>query len=433
MAMLDMLLQHGYVGKGDGKTADLTKGEREVLWDRGTVVYVEFAGVTGMEDRMGAMKTLAEEKGLRFVGLRAEEAFDSTLGQKLGRPSASPGGIAVDLSNPSLPLLDLPSASSPASASAPDPLLRLQTLLASLPAPSRPALLAHILSHLLNLAAYSIPNVSHLLLGETSTREAQRVVSGTALGRGWALPLELASATPLLAPNTDSASDPPPTTLDVSAPINPAPAPIPAAPQSITRLKPMKDVTLKEAALYCHLRGIPTVNHRKWTSEAGGGSDARGKGVHTIESLTEAFIAGLDVTHPATVSTINKTGDKLVFNGDSPSLPGPENCCPVCQTPAEPSAQAWKSRTALTSLPGRTKSIESAVPDSTDDHSGSVELAPMLCYSCLTTFTPSSTRKGTDKGQPAYLPQWVAESVRKREVPREEMRAGISGFLLDGE
>jgi hypothetical protein len=57
----------------------------------------------------------------------------------------------------------------------------------------------------------------------------------------------------------------------------------------------------------------------------------------------------------------------------------------------------------------------------------------MLCYSCLTTFTPSSTRKGADKGQPAYLPQWVAESVRKREVPREEMRAGISGFLLDGE
>jgi hypothetical protein len=57
----------------------------------------------------------------------------------------------------------------------------------------------------------------------------------------------------------------------------------------------------------------------------------------------------------------------------------------------------------------------------------------MLCYSCLTTFTPSSTRKGADKGQPAYLPQWVAESVRKREVPREEMRAGISDFLLDEE
>jgi cytoplasmic tRNA 2-thiolation protein 2 len=62
----------------------------------------------------------------------------------------------------------------------------------------------------------------------------------------------------------------------------------------ITRLKPMKDVTLKEAALYCHLRGLPTVNHRKWTSEAGGGSDARGKGVHTIESLTEGKSAGLD-------------------------------------------------------------------------------------------------------------------------------------------
>jgi cytoplasmic tRNA 2-thiolation protein 2 len=104
MAMLDMLLHHGYIGKGDGKTADLTKGEREVLWDKGTVVYVEFAGVTGMEDRMEVMRTLAEEKGLGFVGLRAEEAFDSTLGERLGTPASSPGGIAVDLSNPSTSL-----------------------------------------------------------------------------------------------------------------------------------------------------------------------------------------------------------------------------------------------------------------------------------------------------------------------------------------
>lgn len=86
-------------------------------------------------------------------------------------------------------------------------------------------------------------------MGETSTREAQRVISGTAMGRGWALPLELAASRT-------------------------------KQEQSWKNMKPMKEITVKDAAICCHLRGVPTVNHRLW------GREGKGKAV-TIEGLTE--------------------------------------------------------------------------------------------------------------------------------------------------
>lgn len=38
-------------------------------------------------------------------------------------------------------------------------------------------------------------------------------------------------------------------------------------------------------------------------------------------------MAGLSVTHPSTVSTINRTGDKLVFAGKAED----NTLCPACQ------------------------------------------------------------------------------------------------------
>jgi cytoplasmic tRNA 2-thiolation protein 2 len=103
-------------------------------------------------------------------------------------------------------------------------------------------------------------------------------------------------------------------------------------------MKPMKEISLKEAAIYAHLRKLPTVNERRWVD--GRSSGGRGKGSTNIEMLTEReyfclktstecpdFVLGLSVTHPATVSTINKTGDKLVFPGNILST----DVCPLCQ------------------------------------------------------------------------------------------------------
>ena len=76
MAMLDMLSRGGYVGKGDDAVADKRKGEKDAVWGSGVVVYVEFCGIIDGETRMEVMRALAEKRGLKFVGLWAEDVFD---------------------------------------------------------------------------------------------------------------------------------------------------------------------------------------------------------------------------------------------------------------------------------------------------------------------------------------------------------------------
>ncbi|KAK4688458.1 cytoplasmic tRNA 2-thiolation protein 2, partial [Tremellales sp. Uapishka_1] len=378
MAMLDLLMSNGYIGKGDGSVADKTKGERDIVWDRGYVVYVEFAGVINdMEDRMEGMRAVAEERGLEFVGLRAEDVFDEKLGGE---------SLEVDLSVRDLPILERPNRAS--SSSSPTPLHSLQSLLASLPPPSRPALLSNILSTLLHCASATLPNISHLILGETSTRQAQRVISGTASGRGWALPLELADSYTL--------------------------------PSSkIVRLKPMREMSMKEVTIYCHTKRLSSFNERKWDHAGPAGKRGKG-GIGSLEMLTEQFIAGLSVTHPATVSTINRTGDKLTFSGKVQS-----DLCPVCEMPVDESALEWKSRSGLTSLSKETEVVE---PTS----SSGPTLAPLLCYACLTTFTPTAMGKEV-KADRVQLPHWIRDGVRQREVGRQKMKEEIGQYLLDND
>lgn len=108
----------------------------------------------------------------------------------------------------------------------------------------------------------------------------------------------------------------------------------------------MKDVTVKEAVYYAHISGFPSYNYRFWdTFQANSGShskplsvagEARGKGsIRSLEQLTEEFIYGLEVDHPSTVSTISRTGGKLVFKGyqgvDRPHQSDSEwGVCPYC-------------------------------------------------------------------------------------------------------
>lgn len=70
------------------------------------------------------------------------------------------------------------------------------------------------------------------------------------------------------------------------------------------------------------------------------------------------------------------------------------------------------------SLP--TKDVEAASTLST-----STRLAPLLCYSCLTTFTPARIGKQAES-EPVMLPLWVGERVSA-----QSMREEIGEFLLD--
>jgi len=101
MAMLDMLLRGGFVGIGEEKFADITKGERDVVWQKGYVVYVEFAGVVeGGEDRTEWLREMTQARGLEFVGLRAEDVFDEGLSERLGGKRQTIEVQGVDLKDP---------------------------------------------------------------------------------------------------------------------------------------------------------------------------------------------------------------------------------------------------------------------------------------------------------------------------------------------
>ena len=107
-------------------------------------------------------------------------------------------------------------------------------------------------------------------------------------------------------------------------------------------------------------------------------------------------------------------------------MPGEELTC----RPVDPSALEWKARTGLVSLgkPPPHSVKEGVVRDEPGGH-GMVELAPQLCYSCLTTMTPMAHRKDPVADN-VELPLWVGQKVA---VGWAEMKAKLDGFLLSDE
>ncbi len=240
-ALLDFLAQRKYLGV-EGAEYDSTRGKTPPIWGRAYAVHVVFPdsweGRAGVGARLRAM---AQERGVRYLEVRAEDVFDASLGVRVRAMvdgSAEEGELEESCFSQLTP--------------GPDNSARLAALLASLPPPSRPTLLGLILDALLSTVAASLPNISHLILGETATREAQRVISGTAQGRGWSLPLDLATlgCIPLLTEER----------------------------REVMRLRGVREVSVKEAALYCHARGLETFNFRLW---------GRGRKEGSIEGLTE--------------------------------------------------------------------------------------------------------------------------------------------------
>lgn len=103
----------------------------------------------------------------------------------------------------------------------------------------------------------------------------------------------------------------------------------------------------------------------------------------------------------------------------------------VCLSPLTPprpvdaSAIDWKARSALTSLPGKGDGV---APVPSPD-----PLAPLLCYACLTMFTPlTAAQKDRPTAKPVPLPLWVGARVQeRRHVPPSELRDQVAQFLID--
>lgn len=184
------------------------------------------------------------------------------------------------------------------SSAAQSPLASLTALLQTLPSASHPHLLNNILNSLLQLACSYLPNIGQLLLGETSTRQAQNIIAGAAIGNGWGLPIELQGV--YVFPKFGASILPQQPNVNDSLPVTRASSPVTAPADHITRIKPLRESMIKEAAYYCHIKRIPTVNHRMWDRTIGsmtgqvrtkGVGEARGKGgINSLEKLTEGML-----------------------------------------------------------------------------------------------------------------------------------------------
>ncbi|BEI81063.1 hypothetical protein CcaverHIS002_0202230 [Cutaneotrichosporon cavernicola] len=341
-ALLDFLVERRYLGPQATERVP-------AVWAQAFAVHVVFPGQS-----VGGLKELAESRGITYLQVRAEDVFDSSLADKVA-------GLVQGI----------PSEDNEDNAA------RLSALVASLPLPSRPTILGHILDAVLATVASALP-VSHLILGETATREAQRVITGTAQGRGFSLPLDLVTLSSRALGEVGASGE-------VGA----------LGASGVMRLRGARELSVKEAALYCHAKGLETFNYRQW-------------GRKSIEGLTERFVATLSTRHPATVGAITRTAGKLQFTGqEGEGQEGP--LCPLCRRPADPGIKEWQARASLTVLPGH---------PSTTKEEGALE--SLLCYGC------AAALKGR---KDAEMPPFVAAEVRRR-VPESEMRAAIADYFV---
>uniref|UniRef100_A0A3Q3WE43 Cytoplasmic tRNA 2-thiolation protein 2 n=1 Tax=Mola mola TaxID=94237 RepID=A0A3Q3WE43_MOLML len=234
----------------------------------------------------------------------------------------------------------------------------LQRLMASVETlTAREDLLSTLRQHLLVHTARS-EGYSKLMLGDSCTRLAVKLLSSISLGRG----AQLAQDTGF----SDSRFG------------------------DVTLVRPMRDYSAKEIAFYNRLFSVPSVSIPSL--------DTKAPEKASIQRLTESFVIKLQADFPSTVSTIYRS---------VPNLPelnrtfyNPRPCCSVC---------------AYTSFNGvfwvRTCDEQAAVryraPETAD-------VRTLLCYSCqLTIKDMVSQSPCTAAGSALLFPKSTQEEKRK--------------------
>ena len=294
---------------------------------------------------------------------------------------------------------------------------------------SKQELLQHMRRSVLIKSAQSL-NSSKVFTGENGTVLAIELLAGVAGGGGGSLPYRVGFRDTRHTEGEYGTND---TTEKKNG---------------VTILRPMRDVSSKEVALYTSFHQIET----NVCESFGTGEDS----LYSIKKLTEEFLVGLQDGFPATIPTIFKTGDKL-------SLPGDEDsdgrlCC-LCSGPLDTTtdqhnalqATMFSSLVSAKGKMGLGDTISSDVfeevylgevngvscEDKPDECCGEgdgscksskvppllswKELSKSLCYSCRRTF--EKIKKVEDL--PVMLQKKIGVISR-----REKMKTEINDFLL---
>ncbi|XP_068811640.1 cytoplasmic tRNA 2-thiolation protein 2 [Struthio camelus] len=197
-------------------------------------------------------------------------------------------------------------------------------------------------------------------------------------------------------------------------------------------VRPMREYMAKEIAFYNHFFGVPTIVTPALR--------AKRREKTSIHRLMEDFLLGLQAEFPSTISTVYRTGEKLsTAPAEAGSEPGAEpQRCLLClcaldtlaeeDLALEPTLIVEEAAAQRPPGPAGDSCCHAGTQGSCCRSSltpGVVSRAaylPLLCYSCRLTFK--------EMGQPDTLPPYVRSEAQRRSH-RAEMKQQIQEFLLE--
>ncbi|KAG0696207.1 hypothetical protein DFH29DRAFT_212442 [Suillus ampliporus] len=384
------------------------------VWSSCNVCYVEVCrAFAEMPDRTEDIRSVIEKyPSFDFVPLRIEDAFDSSWWTKVSGSSNIPQ-ISLELSKEGLIADGLHVTSQMTGLT---PVEALRSYLSSLPTQTAISSAIQNLTRVLILHTAHSKCSSHLLFGSCLTSLSISLLSSISQGGGYAIREELQEE---WRPVAASGSK----------------------PGGVLRvIRPLRDVTAKECAVYAWWNDVTVI-----------GRDKQRRAILGIAALTKNFVVGLEKDYPSTVSTITRTCEKLEPK-DAPS-----GQCRLCKRPMQSGIQEWKARISirsysdnklaadLTHIPSPCRgNLETTTPSQLPSLPA---LTNFLCYSCHTTLTSRSSR-GVKQLAPgvssaAPLPIWAADrdlhedgligGGARRKVPEEEMLDTVADFLIDNQ
>uniref|UniRef100_A0A673WG30 Cytoplasmic tRNA 2-thiolation protein 2 n=1 Tax=Salmo trutta TaxID=8032 RepID=A0A673WG30_SALTR len=266
----------------------------------------------------------------------------------------------------------------------------LQRLFASVRTLTAKEDLLHTLRQHLILHTARTQGYTKVMMGDSCSRLAIKLLSNISLGRGASLATDTGFSDPRYG--------------------------------DVVIVRPMRDYSSKEIAYYNRMFDIPSVFIP--------GLDCKAQDKASIQRLTESFVTKLQADFPSTVSTIYRTSEKL--NTACP----PQNTntqlsakCLLCVCALDTKLEEFSAYQATLISeqlsqrrgPRPGQGCETGEGGCCPSAKSTVDLKSLLCYSCGLTIKDMTTRDA--------LPQYILSEAERR---RSQMRE-ISEFLLEDE
>ncbi|CAO3648699.1 unnamed protein product [Cunninghamella echinulata] len=228
----------------------------------------------------------------------------------------------------------------------------------------------------------------YIFMGDSSTRQAIKMISKISNGRGYSIPMDVG--------------------LEVDTCF-----------KDVVVLRPMKDMLAKEMGFYNRLHGLD----HDVTAPVNFGTYMAPKS--SIERLTEDFIVNLDRDFPSTVSTISRTASKLVPSSNVDY----SKACAICHMPYESNIPEWRKHITVTKVDenannGCNKEECCGTGGCSSDSPQNIDLNTFLCYGCQVNL------KDYKENAITFLPPFVSETVYNNER-EQRLRGQIEQFLIN--